>query len=578
MLFLLVILIFIWVLWHNNDVNKKSEEDKNKDTWAYLSQTEKAIIDQKNLWWSIFTLFFPLISCIYFKRWTLLVVCIIEFCLMDFTIHLAFGVNYPIVYCIVIRIMVLYNFIWVNYNAWYFRNLDNKNWSKKNKKWEEEEKIVETVEKHTNKIKSKKSNKIVMIILCCFISIIISWCGINWSIQWNQKSLKCYTESWTLNKHPLKDAEWNMVNCYNNIWEQDWKWLYYNDSWQISGIENFKNWELNGKRIDYYDNWQIEEEWFYISWFNYNWERIRYYYDWKIRYVWYYKNWKEDWKWVSYYKNWKINYVWYYKNWEQDWERVSYNEDWEIDWKIIFSGWIIVNNDIENTDIIHFGVDNFFEENLTKRMLCYTSYGYPNFVPERNEDWDIINCYDRSWNMNGKWVMDIDTSVIDGVESIWKVKMEGDFLNWKENWKMKYYYENWNIQLEIMYINWIEEWLRKSYYENGQTKSKWNNKNWEKSWKETTYYQNGQVESEIMFKNWKQDWESKLYNESWQTMLVWNFKNWVKDGNRIYYYDNWIVKFEENYKNWKLNGDVVLYKENWEVDTKAFYKNWNRIK
>lgn len=558
---LVIILIFIFTLC---DVDKIVDDPKKQRT--SLSESEKEKIKSSPKWFGmiVLTCFFPLISCIKYKRWGMFAICIFEW----FIIFTCLDISWELwlyddpflivlIACITIRIMTLNKIIWVNYNAGYFCEQSENDIYKKKK----------------NKSKSNNTNKIlILLLLCCTALITITWCSITWDSFW------CYLENWALNKHPLRDNEWNIVNCYNNIWKQNWKWLYYDESWWISGVENFKDWELNGKRISYFDNWQIEDEGFYISWFNYNWERIRYYYDWKIRYVWYYKNWKEDWKWVSYYKNWKINYVWYYKNWEQDWERVSYNEDWEIDWKIIFSGWIIVNNDIENTDIIHFGVDNFFEENLTKRMLCYTSYGYPNFVPERNEDWDIINCYDRSWNMNGKWVIDIDTSVIDGVESIWKVKMEGNFLNWKENWKMKYYYENWNIQLEIMYINWIEEWLRKSYYENGQTKSKWNNKNWEKSWKETTYYQNGQVESEIMFKNWKQDWESKLYNESWQTMLVWNFKNWVKDGNRIYYYDNWIVKFEENYKNWKLNGDVVLYNENWEVDTKAFYKNWNRIK
>lgn len=511
---ILILIIFIWSL-NIYDLDKKSETDKPYEKWSSLSKEEKKDLKKspKAITMIIFTFVFPIISCIRYKRWLMLFLCILEwfliFGVLDLSWELWIGDDPWIVtflWCLAIRIMATNNIIWVNYNAWYFRSQDNKNWPKKIKKEKKIKKIMNTTEKHTNKIKSKKNNKVVMIILCCFISIIISWCGINWSIQWNQKSLKCYTESWTLNKHPLKDAEWNMVNCYNNIWEQDWKWLYYNDSWQISGIENFKNWELNGKRIDYYDNWQIEEEWFYYNWFNYDWERIKYYYNWKIRYVWHYKNWKENWNWVSYYKNWQINYTWSYKDWKQDWERISYNEYWEIDWKIIFSGWIIVNSDIENNNIIHFWLENFFDQGnifSIQRMSCYNIYWYQNLVPEKNEDGDIINCYDQNWNMNWKWITYIDTEEIDGIENAWRVKIEVDFLNWKENGNMIFYYENWQIQLSVSYINWIEDGKRISYYENWQIRWEWTNKNWKKDWKEIYYYDNWQIKSESIYKNWK---------------------------------------------------------------------------
>jgi antitoxin component YwqK of YwqJK toxin-antitoxin module len=136
-------------------------------------------------------------------------------------------------------------------------------------------------------------------------------------------------------------------------------------------------------------------------------------------------------------------------------------------------------------------------------MSCYNIYWYQNLVPEKNEDGDIINCYDQNWNMNWKWITYIDTEEIDGIENAWRVKIEVDFLNWKENGNMIFYYENWQIQLSVSYINWIEDGKRISYYENWQIRWEWTNKNWKKDWKEIYYYDNWQIKSESIYKNWK---------------------------------------------------------------------------
>ena len=65
---------------------------------------------------------------------------------------------------------------------------------------------------------------------------------------------KCYDQNWNLDEHPEKNEKWQVINCYNENGEKNWKRTDYYADWAIwNYIDGKREW----KWILYYSNWQI---------------------------------------------------------------------------------------------------------------------------------------------------------------------------------------------------------------------------------------------------------------------------------------------------------------------------------
>jgi hypothetical protein len=65
---------------------------------------------------------------------------------------------------------------------------------------------------------------------------------------WNKlEQIKCYNQDWKINDNPKRDEYWEIINCYNEKWEEEWKWVSYTVNWIKNAESNYKNWKLNWK-------------------------------------------------------------------------------------------------------------------------------------------------------------------------------------------------------------------------------------------------------------------------------------------------------------------------------------------
>jgi hypothetical protein len=79
------------------------------------------------------------------------------------------------------------------------------------------------------------------------------------------EQINCYTKDWILNNNPERDEYWEIINCYNEKWEEEWKWVSYSVDWVKNAEMNFKNGKYNWKVILFNTDWTVAVEGNYID-------------------------------------------------------------------------------------------------------------------------------------------------------------------------------------------------------------------------------------------------------------------------------------------------------------------------
>lgn len=169
---------------------------------------------------------------------------------------------------------------------------------------------------------------------------------------------ECYNEIWEINKNPDIEDNWNAINCYNEQWEQEGKWISYNDTrfWKFRIEENYNNWKRNGKYIQYYE-------------------------DWKIRILENYKDWEKNWESIWYDENWEKSSEKTYIYWIEDWESIEYwnGERWL---KIIYKDDHIIETQ-ENSEVAE-KMDKYFEDREVRLASLWNKF----------ISWDVLDVVD----------------------------------------------------------------------------------------------------------------------------------------------------------------------------------------
>lgn len=153
----------------------------------------------------------------------------------------------------------------------------------------------------------------------------------------------CYDKNGNSIGNPELDNDWNVINCYNEQWEQEGKWIIYTEDsfWKYRHEENYKNWNKDGKCIHYDENWNI-------------------------MFIDNYKNWERDWE-VIFYDSWQISEKRNYANWKPEWEQIEYfNGEWI--YKTIYKNGEIIDK-LENDEIINKKNDYYKGQDLRLRSL-----------------------------------------------------------------------------------------------------------------------------------------------------------------------------------------------------------------
>ena len=224
---------------------------------------------------------------------------------------------------------------------------------------------------------------------------------------------------------------------------------------------------------------------------------------------------------------------------------------------------------------------------------CYDYNWFLIDNPEKDKEWDIVNCYNNKWWRNWKqiwyyenWAISYeamykdwsrDGKQIEYYEN-WQIKIEGNYKDWQKDGKQIWYYENWQIEIEENYKDWEIEGKQVHYYENWQIKSERNYKDWETDGKQIWYHEDWSISYETNYKNWKKDGRQIEYYENWQVRYEENYKNWKEEGEQVHYYENWQVEYEHNYIDWIMeDGEVITYDSDWTIIFRGTYKNWKRI-
>ena len=79
------------------------------------------------------------------------------------------------------------------------------------------------------------------------------------------------------------------------------------------------------------------------------------------------------------------------------------------------------------------------DEKLNNTTDCYDINGNINKNPKTDENWEIINCYNKNWELEWKWI---------NYNQDWTIYTETNYKNWKFNWKVAFYDWKWRISME----------------------------------------------------------------------------------------------------------------------------------
>ena len=82
------------------------------------------------------------------------------------------------------------------------------------------------------------------------------------------------------------------------------------------------------------------------------------------------------------------------------------------------------------------------DENLNN--TCYDMDGNINKNPKTDENWEIINCFNKNWKLEWKWI---------NYNQNWTIYSETNYKNWEMNWRLAFYDREWRITMESYFEN-----------------------------------------------------------------------------------------------------------------------------
>lgn len=288
-------------------------------------------------------------------------------------------------------------------------------------------------------------------LLFSILAILLIWFWFLWITYLSkdkQKDLwphitksECYDKNWKLNSNPIKDWEWNIVNCYDKYGSWQGYRLYNNHLlWQSKWY--VVDWILVWPFVDYYNNWNKFREWYYYNW-ELSWHVIVYYENWNIKDDFYVSNYKYYWDRLEYYENWDIKSISHYDdNWCSIWEYIKYYENWQLAIKWNFADECSLR-DLRGTEIWDWY--HYYENGQLEAINHFENWSLA---------WDFIEYYDNG-HIKQKWsyfyeeswpLSSLSTRHWEYLEYYedWKIKTRGEYSYWdKVSWFE--YDENWEI-------------------------------------------------------------------------------------------------------------------------------------
>ena len=167
---------------------------------------------------------------------------------------------------------------------------------------------------------------------------------------------------------------------------------------------------------------------------------------------------------------------------------------------------------------------------IVKKDKCYGENWKLNANPDKDKEWNIVNCYNDKGLQHWKWLWYnwywepiLEENYIDGIQ------------NWMEIWTRP---ENWKLRYKVNVIDWKREWEGRSYYKDWWLEFIENYKNGVLEWEKEYYFNSGKVKRRENLEHWKVVWASNFFEKN-DVEEIEVYINWEKKGTTYHYPDGY---------------------------------------
>jgi antitoxin component YwqK of YwqJK toxin-antitoxin module len=170
------------------------------------------------------------------------------------------------------------------------------------------------------------------------------------------------------------------------------------------------------------------------------------------------------------------------------------------------------------------------ETTIVEKDKCYREDWKLNTNPDKDKEWNIVNCYNdkgqQHWKWlwyNWNWIPIVEENYIDGVKNWmeiwtwhdnWKLRYEVNVIDWKREWEGRSYYQDWSLEFIENYKNGILDWTKEYYFKNGKIKRIETLENWKMVWA-SNYFEDNDIEEVEVFINWEKKGTAYNYPEGY---------------------------------------------------------------